>query len=255
MFNPQLSSRGELIHLLSTEGLPKRLLEPLLAAACAEPPALAGRSICFINLDQDHEIVRAAAAAGARVSHVQVEPGQTLPDADLHVLRHAASGAAHVLAAQAAHVVNAGDGCHAEPLAALADLLTIQAAKGGFTELRVALVGGLNARGRSVVHALTTLGAPELRLVAPRPMQPEGLSRLGLLAYGEIASGLRDADVIIDLGHAPESMVPLADYLQRYALTPDRLAAAQADALVIRAPASVARVALTVFAQLLQGQP
>src|SRR5262249_35007425 len=81
---------------------------------------------------------------------------------DAIVVRHAASGAAHLLArAVRCPVVNAGDGRHAHPTQGLLDLLTIRERLGDLSGRRVAIVGDIgNSRvARSTLHGLVTLGA------------------------------------------------------------------------------------------------
>ncbi|OZI77995.1 aspartate carbamoyltransferase [Bordetella genomosp. 12] len=121
--------------------------------------------------------------------------------------------------------MNAGDGWHARPLAALADLLVIRQARGGFTELRVAFIGdfAFSGRARSLAHALTTLGAPELRAAGPRPLLPDGLPQLGLRACATLDEALDGVDVVVDLGlsDAALSVLPSAeDYARRWTLGP-----------------------------------
>jgi aspartate carbamoyltransferase catalytic subunit len=69
------------------------------------------------------------------------------------------------------HVVNAGDGRHAHPTQGLLDMYTIRHYKKDFSNLVVAIVGDiLHSRvARSDIHALTTLGAAEVRVVGPAP--------------------------------------------------------------------------------------
>ncbi len=68
--------------------------------------------------------------------------------ADMFIVRHSQSGAAHLIARHVGpdiHVVNAGDGRHAHPTQALLDMFTIRHFKGGFSQLRVAIVGDIAA--------------------------------------------------------------------------------------------------------------
>ena len=72
------------------------------------------------------------------------------------------------------HVVNAGDGRHAHPTQGLLDLYTIRHYKRDFRKLTVAIVGDvLHSRvARSLIHGLTTLGTPEVRVIGPRTLLP-----------------------------------------------------------------------------------
>ena len=100
--------------------------------------------------------------------------------ADIFVVRHSESGAPYLIAQHVAphvHVVNAGDGRHAHPTQGLLDMYTIRHYKKDFTKLSVAIVGDvLHSRvARSDIHALTTLGCPDVRVVgvAPGPVAVE----------------------------------------------------------------------------------
>lgn len=265
MFNPQLDRGGALAHLLTTEGLPRRLLEPLLARAArllAQPaaagPAAPAPGALALLADPPAPLLHdACARVAAQRGMALADPGapalprgRTLPDwlgglpargIGTLVLRDRASGAAHLaarLAPPGLRIVNGGDGPHADPVAALAALLSIQAAHGGFTELTVAFVGDLNhaPAARSLVHALTTLGAPQLRAVAPASLLPEGVAALGLHAWPDADSGVADADVIVPL--------PCVGAASGWALTPERLARARPGARVLPAPDAAACAAV-----------
>ena len=43
---------------------------------------------------------------------------------------------------------------------------------------------------RSEIHALTTLGVPEVRMIAPRTLLPKGVEGLGVHVYNDMAKGL-----------------------------------------------------------------
>ncbi len=265
-FNPQLGPQGELRHFLTTEGLSRVQLEALLDSAAhmagrEAPASLHGRTVGLSGLDAALEaiVARAVTRLGGTL---WVDADPRARPADVHVLAHAASGAAHDLARSQAHVINAGDGWHARPLPALADLLHIRQAKGGFTELRVALLGDLrhDGRGRCLVHALTTLGAPQLRLATARALRPDGLAQLGLSAHDDPAQALEEAEVVIELGLQPDALALLPsarDYARRWGLTPAARACAQPDALFLGAPpaASLEAAVMAVLHTLLGATP
>jgi aspartate carbamoyltransferase catalytic subunit len=105
--------------------------------------------------------------------------------ADIMVIRHSSSGAAHTLAHSGwvgASVINAGDGTHQHPTQALLDAFTIRhrlhgdnAAGKDLSGVRVAIVGDIahSRVARSNAWLLTTLGAI-VTLVAPRTLLPRG---------------------------------------------------------------------------------
>jgi len=106
--------------------------------------------------------------------------------ADIMVVRHHCSGAAHTLAHSGwvqASIINAGDGTHQHPTQALLDAYTIRHRLHGdkapgrdLAGVRVAIVGDIahSRVARSNVWLLTTLGA-EVTLVAPRTLLPRGV--------------------------------------------------------------------------------
>ena len=167
--------------------------------------------------------------------------------ADLFVVRHAQSGAPYLIAqhlnalgADHIHVVNAGDGRHAHPTQGLLDMYTIRHYKKDFTKLTVAIVGDiLHSRvARSDIHALTTLGVPEVRVIGPRTLLPSYIEQMGVRVFTDMADGLRDADVVIMLRLQSERMtgalLPSAqEFYKSYGLTPDKLARAKPDAIVM----------------------
>jgi aspartate carbamoyltransferase catalytic subunit len=163
--------------------------------------------------------------------------------ADMFIVRHAQSGAAHLIArhvGEDVHVINAGDGRHAHPTQALLDMFTIREYKGAFTDLRVAIVGDiLHSRvARSEIHALTTLGVPEVRVIGPRTLLPAQVSQLGVHVYHDMEEGLRDVDVVMMLRLQSERMngalLPSAEeFFKYYGLTPEKLAHARPDAIVM----------------------
>jgi aspartate carbamoyltransferase catalytic subunit len=163
--------------------------------------------------------------------------------ADIFVVRHEASGAPYLIARHVAphiHVINAGDGRHAHPTQALLDMYTIRHFKKDFTNLRVAVVGDiLHSRvARSNIHALTTLGVPEVRAIGPLTLLPSGLEQMGVRVFTDMREGLKDVDVIIMLRLQNERMrgalLPSAhEYFKHYGLTQEKLAMAQSDVIVM----------------------
>ena len=167
--------------------------------------------------------------------------------ADMFVVRHAQSGAPYLIARHLTetnqdhvHVVNAGDGRHAHPTQGLLDMYTIRHYKKDFRNLTVAIVGDiLHSRvARSDIHGLTTLGVPEVRAIGPRTLLPGGLEQMGVRVFNDMNEGLKGVDVIIMLRLQNERMngalLPSAQgYFKSYGLTPERLALAKSDAIVM----------------------
>lgn len=163
--------------------------------------------------------------------------------ADMFVVRHAQSGAAHFIAQHVPshiHVINAGDGRHSHPTQGLLDVFTIRKYKPELHNLRVAIVGDvLHSRvARSEIHALTTLGVPEIRVIAPKTLLPTQVEKLGVHVYHDINTGLKDVDVVMMLRLQNErmngAMLPsVQEYFKTYGLTQERLALAKPDAIVM----------------------
>ncbi|MDO8413896.1 MAG: aspartate carbamoyltransferase catalytic subunit [Gallionellaceae bacterium] len=272
MNNPQLNKHGELQHLLTTEGLPVAILRGILDRANSfmniatgseikKVPLLHGKSIFNIFFENSTRTRTTFEIAAKRLSADVVNlsigsssasKGETLLDtvdnlcamhADMFVVRHAQSGAAHLIAQHVApeiHVINAGDGRHAHPTQALLDMFTIRHYKREFHNLRVAIVGDiLHSRvARSQIHALTTLGVPEVRVIAPKTLLPACVEQLGVQVYHDMHQGLRDVDVVMMLRLQNERMqgaaLPSAqEYFKYYGLTQEKLAQAKADAIVM----------------------
>ncbi len=271
MYNPQLTSDGQLRHLLSIEGLPKRILTQILDTAesfvgvaereVKKVPLLRGKTVCNIFFENSTRTRTTFEIAAKRLSadvlNLNVNTssqakGETILDtvdnliamhADIFVVRHAQSGAAHLIAQHVAphiHVINAGDGRHAHPTQGLLDVFTIRRYKPDMHNLRVAIVGDvLHSRvARSEIHALTTLGVPEVRVIAPKTLLPEHVEKLGVQVFHDMKTGLKDVDVVMMLRLQNErmngAMLPSAqEYFKTYGLTQEKLDCAKPDAIVM----------------------
>lgn len=268
----QLDAQGRLKHLLTLEGLSKPLLLKILdkAAEFAEAtrgedkklPLLRGRTVINLFFEASTRtrttFELAAQRLSADVLNLQVaasstSKGETLLDtlktleamqADMFVVRHDASGAAHFFAEHAAPgvaILNAGDGRHAHPTQGLLDMYTIRAHKGDdFSKLTVAIVGDIvhSRVARSDIHALRTLGAREIRVVAPPTLTPVGIENLGVKVFHTLQEGLEGADVIILLRLQKERMLgaflpSLGEFHRDFGLTRQRLRACKQDVLIM----------------------
>jgi aspartate carbamoyltransferase catalytic subunit len=186
------------------------------------------------------------------IARSSASKGETLLDtvanlsamaADIFVVRHSESGAPYLIAQHVAphvHVINAGDGRHAHPTQGLLDAYTIRYFKKDFSNLRVAIVGDvLHSRvARSDIHAFTTLGCAEVRVVGPRTLIPSDLSQLGVKVFHDLDEGIRDCDVVIALRLQNERMsgalLPSSqEYFKNFGLTTSRLQMAKPDAIVM----------------------
>jgi aspartate carbamoyltransferase catalytic subunit len=137
-------------------------------------------------------------------------------------------------------VVNAGDGRHAHPTQGLLDLYTIRHYKKQFQDLTVAIVGDvLHSRvARSLIHGLTTLGTPEVRVIGPKTLLPSHVESLGVRVFHDMREGLRGCDAVVMLRLQSERMkgalLPSpGEFFKHYGLTQDKLALAKPDAIVM----------------------
>ena len=271
MNNPQLDSDGRLRHLLSIEGLPKKILNQILDTAesfvgvaereVKKVPLLRGKTVCnlfFENSTRTRTTFEIAAkrlsadVISLNVSTSSQSKGETILDtvdnliamhADMFVVRHSQSGAAHFIAKHVPehiHVINAGDGRHSHPTQGLLDMFTIRKYKPDLHNLRVAIVGDvLHSRvARSEIHALTTLGVPEVRVIAPKTLLPTQVEKLGVHVFHDMKTGLKDVDVVMMLRLQNErmngAMLPSAqEYFKTYGLTQEKLSLAKPDAIVL----------------------
>ena len=183
------------------------------------------------------------------VSTSSVVKGETLIDTvhnieamspSMIVLRHASSGAAHLLSRVCgARIINAGDGMHEHPTQALLDAFTIREKKGRLAGLKVAIVGDLlHSRVlRSNVLLLIRLGA-EVWVCGPATLIPPGLEALGVHVTTRVEEAVADADAVMMLRIQLERMQghffpSLREYFLMFGLTEQRLALARPDCLVM----------------------
>ena len=266
--NPQLDKKGQLHHLLTLDGLPAEILWQILDTAktfvgtkVKKVPLLRGKSVFNVFFEPSTRTRTTFEIAAKRLSadvinlNVTVSSqskGESLLDtvdnlsamhADMFVVRHGASGAPHFIARHVApdiHVINAGDGRHSHPTQGLLDMYTIRHYKKDFSNLRVAIVGDvLHSRvARSQIHALATLGCPEIRVIGPKTLLPAHVEQLGVHVFHDMRLGLKDVDVVTMLRLQNERMqgalLPSAqEFYKYYGLTDDKLALAKPDAIVL----------------------
>ena len=265
--NIQLDDQGHLKHFLTLEGLSRELLIKILdktegflgvaRQAVKKVPLCRGKTVANLFFETSTRTRTTFELAAKRLSAdvltlniaaSSTSKGETLLDTlrnleamhvDMFVVRHAESGAAHFIAQHVApgvSVINAGDGRHSHPTQGMLD----RRHKGDFSRLTVAIVGDiLHSRvARSQLAALRTLGAGEVRIIAPRTLLPAEPESLGARVFHDLREGVRDADVVIMLRLQRErmrgAMLPSEhEYFQLFGLTEERLATAKPDAIVM----------------------
>ena len=183
------------------------------------------------------------------VAASSVLKGETLADTamnieamqpDMIVLRHASSGACHLLSRICrSRIINAGDGMHEHPTQALLDAYTIRQHKKRFEGLKVVIVGDLmHSRVlRSNVQLLTKLGA-DVWLSGPPTLVPTAAERLGVTVCTSVDEAVVDADVIMMLRIQQERMQgaffpSLREYFHVFGMTAERVKRAKSDVIIM----------------------
>jgi aspartate carbamoyltransferase catalytic subunit len=221
-------------------------------------PALRGRTVVNLFFEPStrtrtsFEIAEKRLSAdtlGVAVASSSVVKGETLVDTarnieamgpSMIVIRHASSGAPHLLARICkSPIINAGDGLHEHPTQALLDAFTIRERKGRIAGLKVAIVGDLlHSRVlRSNVLLLTKLGA-EVWVCGPPTLIPMGLHAMGVKTTTSVDAAVEGADVVMMLRIQLERMEggffpSLREYFTVFGMTEARLARAKPDVIVM----------------------
>lgn len=268
---PELTANGDIKHFIGVEGLSKAQLMAILEKANGylgdngyiknsnELDGCTVMNLFFENSTRTRTTFDVAAKRlGASVISIDIAKsstakGESLRDtlwnleamtADMFVVRHSSSGAAHFMATEVTPniaIINGGDGWHAHPTQAMLDMLTIyREAPRAFDTLSVAIIGDIKHSrvARSDIAALQTLGVKDIRVIAPKTLLPKGIERYGVSVFNDIDQGVKDCDIIIGLRIQNERIgSPLLpstnEYFKTYGITPERLALAKPDALVM----------------------
>lgn len=275
MSHPQLDAHGKLQHLLTLDGLPRDVLTTIFDTAAPfvevaereikKVPILRGKSIFNLFFENSTRTRTTFEIAAKRLSADIVNlnvptsstaKGESLLDtidnlcamqADMFIVRHAASGAPFLIARHLAatgrgniRIINAGDGRHAHPTQGLLDMYTIRHYKKDFDGLTIAIIGDiLHSRvARSQIGALRSLGVAEIRVIGPATLLPHEAQTLGVRVFNNMREGLREVDVIMMLRLQNERMngalLPSPqEFFKVWGLTADKLALARDDAIVM----------------------
>ena len=267
----QLDGQGRLRHLITLDGLGRSLLEEILdradryfAAPGGPPPAgdvLRGYTVANLFTEPSTRtrasFELAALRLGAHVVNLDIAlssraKGESALDTiwtlqelrvDAFVIRDAEPGLHELVARQVAphvSVISGGEAHLSHPTQGLLDALTIRQYKGRFDELVVTIAGDIRRSrvARSAYRVLTTLGVPEIRLVAPRDMMPDALEFEGARRVSSLDEGVAGADVVMMLRIQHErtrgvAEIDLAAYHRDYGLTPARLELARPGAIIM----------------------
>ena len=183
------------------------------------------------------------------VASSSVLKGETLVDTalnieamapDMIVLRHASSGAGHLLSRICrSRIINAGDGMHEHPTQALLDAFTIKQHKKRLDRLKIAIVGDLlHSRVlRSNVLLLTMMGA-DVWVCGPATLIPARIDQFGVTVSTRVDEAVANADVIMMLRIQHERMQSaffpsIREYFNIFGMTTERVARAKSDVIIM----------------------
>ena len=267
----QLRPDGSLRHLLTLEGLERRLVEGLIeraqaylrptGSAPASSNVLAGITVANLFSEPSTRtrasFELAAKRLGAQAINLDLHlssrvKGESMLDTvytlaamgiDIFVVRDAEAGVPAFVAEHVGphiSVLSAGEAHLSHPTQGLLDALTILRHKPQLDGLAITIVGDIRHSrvARSAVQALSLLGAREIRLVAPPELMPEADEFTRCRRYGDFDAALDGADVVMMLRIQKERMAEAdipdaAGYFARYGLSPARLKRARPDAIVM----------------------
>jgi len=267
----QKDAEGRLRHLITLEGLSREEITALLDLAqfyvrepgdlAARDKSLAGHTVANLFFEPSTRtrvsFELAARRLGAEVVNLDMQSssrvkGETVLDtiytlqamqADILVMRDAEPGLpAYVAGFVAPHVcvLNAGEAHLSHPTQGLLDALTVRQLKGDFGALRILIAGDISHSrvARSAWQAFRTLGAGELRMVAPRELMPPPDEFADVLRFDDIDQAITGVDVVMTLRIQRERMnatdIPdEASYHRSFGITAERMSRANPDAIVM----------------------
>ncbi|MGI9248555.1 MAG: aspartate carbamoyltransferase catalytic subunit [Woeseiaceae bacterium] len=268
----QLDARGNLRHLLTLKGLDKALLTDILDDAegyltspgslPARSRSLAGRTIANLFFEPSTRTRASFDLAGKRlgadvlnldVNTSSRKKGESILDTiytleamqvDVMVVRDASAGVPAYIARNVldhVSILNAGEAEVSHPTQGMLDTLTIRQHKGGFEDLKVAIVGDIRHSrvAMSASHGLMTLGVGELRLISPPALAPDPESVPGAVIVDNLDEGLAGADVVMALRIQRERIgnldgIPgIDEYFANYGVSKERLKVAAPDVIVM----------------------
>jgi len=255
-------------HLLSIEELSVDEINFILDTALSfkevstrsvkKVPALRGKVVVNAFFEDSTRTRMSFALAAQRLSAdvleftekgSSVSKGETLIDTarnieamgiDVMVVRHAAAGAAELLARTCkCSIINAGDGAHEHPTQGLLDAYTIRERFGKVEGLKVAIVGDIvNSRvARSNLWAMKKLGA-EVILVGPSTLVGKAFESLGATVVHDFDSIIGEVDVInmlrVQNERIKSSQFPtVREFTRMYGLTWDRFQRCKKDVFIM----------------------
>ena len=222
-------------------------------------PALQGLTVCTAFFENSTRTRTSFELAARRMSadvvsfaasNSSVSKGESLRDTievltaykvDAYVVRHHASGAAHLVAKYSGKpVINAGDGRRAHPTQALLDAYTVRQEYGSLEGKKVAIIGDIRHSrvARSNAELLPKLGA-EVVLCGPATLLPPDLAgQPGVRLTTDPREAVRGAHAVMALRLQQERMnggylASLQEYADTYQVNERLMAQAESGAIVL----------------------
>lgn len=256
-------------HLLDFQGwTPERLhavldnadtMLQVLDRPVKKVPALQGLTVCNAFFENSTRTRTSFELAARRMSadvltfaagNSSVSKGESLRDTlevltaykvDAYIVRHHASGAAHLVAKYSGKpVINAGDGRRAHPTQALLDAYTIRQEYGELVGKKVAIIGDIRHSrvARSNAELLPKLGA-EVVLCGPATLLPRDLAALpGVRLTTDPREAVRGAHAVMALRLQQERMnggylASMQEYADTYQVNEGLMQEAESGAIVL----------------------
>jgi len=247
-------SREELLHIFRTA----ETFQGISTRSIKKVPPLRGRVVVNLFFENSTRTKTSFTLAAQRLSadvidftaaSSSVQKGESLRDTvrnieamgvDTFIIRHAASGAPHLVArCTNCHVINAGDGQHEHPTQGLIDIFTIRERKKRIEGLNVVIVGDIahSRVARSNFWGLKRLGA-KVTFCGPTTLVPGAFEKIGARVTYDLDEAIRGADVINMLRIQHERMTSQVfpstqEYVRLFGLTRERLKHAKPDVLIL----------------------
>ncbi len=254
--------------LLGLEDLSREEIELILSTAesfkevstrdIKKVPALRGKTVVNLFYEPSTRTRVSFEVAAKRLSAdviniatetSSVRKGETLIDtgrniqalnADIIVMRHNYSGAAHMLSRNVdISVVNAGDGWHEHPTQGLLDIFTLKEKLGRIKGLNISIVGDIahSRVARSNIWGLTKLGA-KVTVCAPQMLIPPAIEQMGVIVADDIDDALVGADAVnvlrMQFERDKENAFPRqVEYFRSFGITKERLERAKNNLIVM----------------------
>lgn len=246
--------KDEIIEILHSA----ELMKYILLQNSKKTPHLQGKSIVTLFYENSTRTrmsfelaskYMSAASANISASASSVSKGETLIDtgrtldrmgADIIIIRHPMSGAAHILARHVnAGVINAGDGMNEHPTQALLDMFTIKEKKGKIEGLKIAIVGDVyhSRVARSNIWGLLKMGA-DVWVAGPSTLLPVQLNKIGIHVTNDVNEAIQKADVVMGLRIQKErqqkGLFPTErEYAKYFGINEERMKLAKNDVMVM----------------------